>query len=1408
MLLLHLGNHFGWTQNVAPSEFRFEHLTVDQGLSHSDAMAVAQDQAGFIWVGTNHGLDRYDGYSLKQYSLPINRRNGISANRIKVLHVAPGGRLWVGTERAGLSLYDATADQLLNFDEDQVPARFRLLMRRMAQITVSSITSDKQGRLWVGTYMEGLFRLTFNKQGELTDLRQYAAPTEHSQDNYRISHVVVDAEGKIWVGTYNHGLWVIRPENPDLALEPTGITEVIRALHLDLHNDLWIGTNSQVFWVSNANRRTVRELAAHPQTQSYPQLQSLLMDSFGRLWVGTIYGLYVWEAGTVTGAAPPLRATSPTLLLPKDGEPFTINSERIHQIFEDRNQVVWLCASAGGLNKVNLRQKPFGQLRRQLQGQATRSNNYVNALYVEEGRNMLWLATRNGVSGYDLARKTYRNYLNQTKGGHTRGVDVATIFQTSNGTLWFGTRGYGLRSLSPNGPRDKLTTYDKLPHGPDLSSTSVESIAEDRYGSLWVATFTAGLLHFSAEGKFLAAYQTGSSSLPTNNFTTLLYDKRQDILWASTTDAGLLKLRVTPNSLQLLKQFQYTPSAKDGLRVNYVWPLLLDRQGTLWIGTIGGGLHKLTTNAQGQEVIQSYRKWLPESDVESMLADDEGHLWIGGTGLYRFTPNTRHYLRYDVTDGLQSNAFKIGAAARAQDGTLYFGGINGISYFQPHAIQPNPLPPVVQITGLRIANQLVTVGKELNGRVVLTQPLSKPQTVVIKASENDFAVEFVGLNYANPQKNRYAYRLLGYNKGWVYPAPGQRTASFGNLPAGHYTLQVKASNGEGVWSKKTATMQFDVRAPWWKTGWAYLLYALAAVGAVALYRRFEMAQQQLKNRLVLEQFQAEKEKELTDLKLGFFTNVSHELRTPLTLILGPMEEIVRSGGAVADLRTRVQLMHKQARKLLDLVNQLLDFRKVESGNVPLRASYGNATRFLTEIYSFFQLKAQEREVDYRLELPDDAMLLYFDRSKLEIILTNLLANAFKYTRTKGRVELLAAVVGSPSHDAVYSSGRLTGNYLRINVTDTGVGIKASELEHIFDPYYQASHTNTLRMTGTGIGLSLAKQFAERHGGLLTVTSTQGIGTIFELRLPFGQKHLRPEDIQEEDDTFLLAASDDQPLHQLEADLLALPEAPAVPAGPPRLLVVEDNDEVRQYLQQLFEADYEVITAEDGLLGWEQTLAQLPDLIISDVMMPRSDGLELCQKIRQHPKTAHIPVLLLTARTAETYELEGLDMGADDYVSKPFNPTLLLAKVAALLRNRRKLHEFYQRQILLEPTEIVVADADRQFLETAMSVVERHLDDSEFSVQVLVKEMAMSQSVFYRRIKSITGQTAVEFIRDVRMKRAAQLLANTQLRVSEVAFQVGIEDAKYFRKAFQKIYTLSPSEYAKQHRQRQAAASAQ
>jgi signal transduction histidine kinase/ligand-binding sensor domain-containing protein/DNA-binding response OmpR family regulator len=1387
-------------QDTRPGEFRFEHITVDQGLSHSDAMCMAQDHDGFIWVGTNRGIDRYDGYQLKSYALPINPRNGQSGNRIAALLAAPNGQLWVGAENSGLSRYDANHDTFGPLGEAAFPAAYRALAARLAQADVKALATDAQGRLWVGTARQGLFVLSLSPQGQPLALRQLPPEAAGRPALSGITGLAIDADGQAWVGA-SAGLLLVRTTEPALPVEATALTLPVTALTLDRRGDLWVGTERQLFWASAASRHTGHALAAQALPHHYPRMQALHLDSFGRLWAGTLYGLYVWEAGLPTGTAPPLRAARPTLFLPRDGEMHGLNSERVHQIFEGRDQLVWLCASAGGLNKVDLRQRAFGHLRHQLTGrpELSNANNYINAIYKEEATNTLWLGSRNGVSAYDLTRHTYRSYLNQ-QSDTVRGVDVAALFQTTDGTLWFGTRDNGLVALRRQGGREQLTTYRRLPGGYDLAASSIEHLAQDAQGTLWVATFSQGLFRLTTDGKLLAHYDAAHTGLPTSRFTYLLYDARRDVLWASTRNAGLLKLRPTADSLRLLRQFDYDAARPtSGLRVNYVWPLLLAKNGDLWLGTIGGGLHQISTDAQGRDVVRQYSRYLPESDVEGLLADEAGNIWVAGTGLYRFTPRTRQYLRYDVADGLQSNAFKIGAAARGADGTLYFGGINGINYFQPWAIQANPTPPRVQFTGLRVANQPVPVGRPFNGRVLLPQALSRPQTVIIRAAENDFSVEFVALNYTNPQKNHYAYRLLGYNQDWVYPLPGQRTASFANLPPGRYTLEVKADNGEGVWSKTPATMQFDVLAPWYKTWWAYLLYASVLVAGIVVYRRMETTQQNLRGKLALEHFQAEKEKELTNLKLGFFTNVSHELRTPLTLILGPMEEIIGARGPVSNLRDKLLLMHQQTRKLFDLVNQLLDFRKVESGDVPLRAAYGPVLGFVNKVFAMFEQKAAERRLTYTFDAPAEDVPLYFDRSKLEIILTNLLANAMKYTPEGGRIAVAATVVGTPGGEAVFADGQPVGNYLEISVQDTGTGIAADELAHIFDPYYQASHTDTLRMTGTGIGLALVRQFAARHGGSILVESRVGEGSTFRLRLPFGRAHLHPADVLTPEDAASPAGLPVAEAAEETGDALEISNEPVALASLPRLLVVEDNDEVRQYLQQLFEPDFEVLTAADGLDGWNLALAQNPAVVVSDVMMPRSDGLELCQKLKQHPKTNHIPVLLLTARTAALHEVEGLGLGADDYVSKPFNPQVLQAKVVALLRNRRQLREYYQRQLLLEPTEVVIPDADRLFLEQAMRTVEAHLTDPALSVGVVAEALCLTQSVLYRRLKSITGQTVVEFIRDVRMKRAAQLLAQPGLRISEVAYEVGVENVKYFRKTFQKIYGVAPSEYARQHR---------
>ncbi|MVM31453.1 response regulator [Spirosoma sp. HMF4905] len=1382
-------------------QFRFEHITVNEGLSHSDAMCVIQDRAGFIWVGTNKGIDRYDGYGLKQYDLPLNDEDGIASNRIRALHIDQRGRLWVGVERAGLFWYDANRDRFVSIRELTGAAGFASFIQKLAHTNVQAVTTDSQNRLWVATQHYGAFMVQTDDQGKLLDIRQIRL-TNRPDHEPLINKLTVDHLGKIWIGTLGNGLWLfdgkqnLSQQKTVQAIQVTSPSAInIRSLHLDRRGDLWIGTDDQIFWINKQKLGQLPNLATQPLRRTFADIESLYLDSSNRLWISTNYGLLLMNAGPVTGVLPPVNEHNVHTFLPLDTDPFSINSVRVHDILEDRFHNLWLATSAGGLNQLKLRSKPFGLIRRQMVGQTTPANNYINTICKDEKGDKLWMGTRNGFASYDLQTKTYQNYLNRSLSGDLNGIDVSAIFQASNGTTWIGTRYYGLYLLN----RQTGSALKRLPNNLDVTDwggISIESITEDQFGSIWVATFNGGIHQFNRQGHHLKTYK--QPILPTHQFTALFYDTHQQILWASTRDAGVLKLQVSPDGLRLLKQFKHEPNNLNSLSTNYAWPLLKDRQGSLWIGTIGGGLHRLTATKNGQETIERYSKWVPETDVESLLTDDAGNLWIGGAGLYKFNPLTKRLFHYDVSDGLQSNSFKVGAACRATDGTLYFGGTNGITYFKPGALQPNPYPPLVQITALRILNQPVGIGDTLNGRVLLNKPFDKPQAIRLNASENDFSVEFVGLNYANPQKQQYAYQLEGYNSTWVQAAPGQRTASFANLPAGDYIFLVKASNDDGVWSTRPAVLHFTILPPWWKTWWAYLIYLALFAGALLLYREIEMTQQALKNKLTLEQFKVEKEKEVTDTKLRFFTNVSHELRTPLTLILGPMEELASMGsGTLYNVKDKIILMHQQTRKLLDLVNQLMDFRKVESGHVALRASQENIMVFLTEIFLIFKFKAEELRLDYAMEAPTDVVPLYFDRSKLEIVLTNLLSNSFKFTPEGGKIRLQVSVIGSPGEAAVFQKHTLLNNYLQLTIRDWGVGMNPNELDKIFDPYYQASHTETMRMTGTGIGLSLVKQFIEVHVGEVSVESASGVGTTFTLRLPFGKDHLSPESIREEPVQLgvvpnILTESVDVETPD-ERDVLTTPVRSA------RILLVEDNDELRQYLQQLFAPTFEVFLAADGVEGWEKTLDLLPDLVVSDVMMPRSNGLELCKKIKQHPKTMQIPVVLLTARAAAVHELEGLETGADEYMAKPFNPKLLYTKIAVMLQSRFRLKEYYQRQILLEPTDIIIPDEEKRLLEKAMAIVETHLADTDFTVPVLVREMGMSQSAFYRQIKAITGQSVVEFIRDVRMKRAAQLLTTTSLRVSEIANQVGFEDLKHFRKTFQSLYTLSPSDYAKQYR---------
>lgn len=1339
------------SRGLSQSNFRFEHITVNDGLAHSDALAVLQDNDGFIWIATNNGINRYDGYDLKNYLLPNSNFNGLYNNRVQSLELAPDGRIWAIADEQGVFFYEPASDRFLSLAGLSPDTATRTLLLQISARAVLPINGD---RLCVATRSHGLLLVSFGSDRKIASVKQI--PFLKDGANVTLFKLARDTEGNLWVGTLGLGLWYLKKDTYVPVRVHQWPHENVRALLFRPDHTLWVASDNLVARITTGPVLQVQWLK-----DSFASINCFFEDSFKRFWIGTNFGLHLIRDIRPEGGD---RLTYHDRVFSVDSDnPFTINSNRVHQVFEDSFNNLWFAASSGGLNKISLLAKPFGIINRMNNHELP--DDYINTIWNEP--EVVWIGTRNGFSRYDKATRTFRNFLNNPVAGSTTHISVSSIYDAGDGHLWVASRENSIYLLDKK--TLSLRRLADVPGQRPWAGIEPLCIREDGRGRIWIATFYAGIYIFDKKGNFIQSLNTGNSALPADRITALLYDREEDVMWASTRDAGVCKLQMNNHRLTVLNHFFFNPESRESMKVNYAWPLHKDRKGNLWVGTLGGGLH-LIHKVNGKEVISRYDQWLPESNVETIQEADNGDLWIGGRGLYRFDPEKKTYLHFDVADGLQSNSFKIGAAAKDTSGTLYFGGINGISYFNPSQISLNPYPPKMQITRVRIVNYELSAIPE-NPRAILSGPFSPADRITLKDSENDFTIEFVGLNFHNPRKQQYAYKLEGYHENWIPLLPGQRIAAFASLPAGDYTFMVRADNGDGVWAEEPATLRLRILPPWYKTWWAYAFYGISALAALTWYRRIRARQRDLQNKIALEQMEKKKEKELSDMKLSFFTNVSHELRTPLTLIINPAEDLMQAVAPQTEARQKAELVHKQANKLLSLVNQLMDLRKIESGNMKIQLQNADIIAFIREIFLIFKIKADELNIRYTLDVFREEAPVNFDPAKLEIILTNLLSNAFKYTQEGGDVRL--------------SVNRPDENHLLIRVTDSGPGIRPEDLKHIFEPFYQVVRKDRPKAPGTGIGLSLVRELVQVLGGRIDVDSELGAGSAFEVILPCNPAPSGEVTVLPENTSF---TPSEVPLPELMDETLS----------ENRLLIVEDNADLRAYLKGIFGHHLKISTANDGKEGLAKALEQLPDIILSDVMMPEMNGLELCEKIKSNPKTAHIPVVLITARAAAVHELEGLESGADDYIVKPFNPRILFSKVQSLLINRRKLREHFQRQILMEPQTSGIPDADRVFIQHAMEIVENNLTNKQFGVQSLVSESGMSQSAYYRKLKNITGQSVVEFIRDVRLKRAAQLLVTGHFRVTEIMDQVGIEDYKYFRSAFQKLYNLSPSEYAKSH----------
>ena len=983
---------------------------------------------------------------------------------------------------------------------------------------------------------------------------------------------------------------------------------------------------------------------------------------------------------------------------------------------------------------------------------------------------------------------------------------VYDITQDSKGVLWIATKGDGLvraESVAPNGLSYKLSRYrydeDDMY---SLSNDNVYCVYEDHNGRIWVATFANGINYISkdkAGNTIFVNHRNNLKGYPIDLCykTRFITSDNNGHLWVGTT-AGAVAFDEnfkTPEEIQF-HHFSRNPNDAKSLSNNDVHWIIATKRKELYLATFGGGLNKLLSiDKNGNGVFKSYSvlDGLPSDVLLSIREDQKQNLWMSTeNGISKFIPGEERFENYDDRSITFRVRFSEAASAVTSKGKMLFGASNGIFMFDPDSINKSRFVPPIVLSKLVIANQDIVPGEGS----VLKVGLDDTKELVLSHKENIFAIQYAALDYTNPQNIQYAYILEGFEHQWTY-ADRLRNATYTNLPKGHYTFKVRSTNSDGVWVDNTRFLDIVVLPSFWETPLAYFLYVLfiLLVIFVAVYILFTIYR--LKHEVSVEQ-------QVSDIKLRFFTNISHELRTPLTLIAGPVEYVLKNSKLPEDAREQLVVVERNTNRMLHLVNQILDFRKIQNKKMKMQVQRVNVVAFVRKVMDNFESLAEEHNIDFLFETEKDELYLWVDEDKLEKIVFNLLSNAFKYTPGGKLIRVFI-------HE---DEGTVS-----VGVQDQGIGIAENKKKSLFVRFENLVDKNLFNQASTGIGLSLVKELVEMHKAVISVDSKLGEGSCFKVDFLKGKEHYDDtvEFILEDSAT---SSSMTIPAPVMDATASVIPivnpdediqdEESEEASNKEVMLLVEDNQELRVFLRTIFSSTYRVVEAADGMEGWSKALKFVPDIIISDVMMPEKDGIEMTKELRADMTTSHIPIVLLTAKTSIESKLEGLEYGADDYITKPFSATYLKARVENLLSQRRKLQSLYRDNLMnnthvssLSTSEEAATEEeklpdmspnDRKFMDKLVELMEANMDNGDLVVDDLVREVAVSRSVFFKKLKTLTGLAPIEFIKEMRINRAAQLIETGEFNMTQISYMVGINDPRYFSKCFKSKLGMTPTEY--------------
>ncbi|MGW8315006.1 MAG: two-component regulator propeller domain-containing protein [Bacteroidales bacterium] len=1426
----------------------FEHLGEDEGISNYSS-SVFEDHVGFLWFGAGpEGLYKYDGYEYQHYEFILDDTMSLPHNIVAdIRYEDHAGNLWVVS--GGLfARYNRATDDFNRFSNAMDILGFD------TWATTFFVTEDGQGNTWLGSmgYYQnpnsgGLIRVEAGSD-TFTLLQHDPADSASLTHNY-VSSLYTDTKGELWIGTQRGGVdrYVSgHGERPDHFVhykykmdDPVDtMRTAIFIISEDANGTLWAGSGYGVLRYDSIKDRFTRYRLDPDINKASNKISCFPQNPTGTLWVGTGNGVAVFD----------IEKDEFTLFEHDPSDPSTITPGKVTNIIHDNDGSTWILTDDGsgtrGINRYDPVSGKFHLFNYQEQDDNSLSSNEISDVMIDRNGSLWISAASGGINKYDPSKRKFKSLPNIEFETERRWpMGVLSLCLDRNERLWIGTNGKGLYSYDllsgktvqypydPDHPSQgsrstmiwdvieqpegilwiggdsglsKLDTWNmEFEHywiDPDwkdyFGPNYIRHIAARSPDKLWIATMGGGLFSFEpGTGSFQSHMNMDNKrdSVPASGLMSVMEDENGTV-WVGSL-GGLH--RYTPKTEDRIAEchhYKHNPKDTGSIGSDMVGDMLMAPDGILWAATGGGGLNRIDP-ATGQLKRYTKKQGLISNSISAVTMDRQGKLWLGSfSGLAKFDPETETCTSYDRSDGLPSLEINPACAFQTAEGVIYFAGPNGIFRFHPDSIPYNAYVPPVVIT------QVTLYGEPLL--------ISSGEVLELKHDENFISFEFAALNYSNSHKNQYRYCMTGLDPDTVF-AGDRRAASYTDIKPGRYTFWVTGSNNDGIWNPRGTSMEIIIHRPWRQSELAiglYILIFIFGVLGIIRWRTWKL----LNDRKTLEQLVNERtsvieEKdrhilEMDRMKTRFFANISHEFRTPLTLILSPLEELMSRREATDPEYKKLGVIRRNGKRMLNLVNQLLEISKLDSGKLKLELVREDVVRTLRLTCASFISMAEKNRISYSYHLPDREWILHFDAGKLETILNNLLSNAFKFTPKDGIIECYARI------EEIYTpAGKQQGPIqLTISVIDSGPGIPQDQAKHIFDRFYQVVEQNHTEISGTGIGLSLTKELVELLHGEISVNSEPGEGSCFMVIIPLGKEHLKETEynIVEKDPGSKVFGMETIQKVKEERDLPDQYED-HVKDSPPsnrllHVLVVEDNDDLRSYLREQLQGAYTIVEANSGSDGLKKALRVVPDLILTDVMMPGMDGMELCRQLKTNERTSHIPVIMLTAKADFDSRISGLETGADDYILKPFQMKELHTRIQNLIRQRMILRERFSRNIDAIAEDFNLNSYDVKFIRRVTEVVENHLSDFEFDVKQLQAKSGLGPTQLYRKLHALTGYSPSRFIRHMRLKRAAKMLEEHQGSITHVAFEVGFGNLSYFTKCFREEYGISPSEYTRQH----------